>query len=1314
MNPKTTFKPPSFKPPSFIGSLTEAATSAASAATDAAKHTMADKIYTLQTQATEAANDAINKTIYNDSNALQSHVTSEANNVMDNASNALQSHVTSEANNVMDNASTALQSHVTSEAKNAMNNTINNASNALQSHVTDGLSGINSTATDAAKKFMHGIPNTTDATIANAKKIAEGLMPKNMPSMSSFKPPTNPNAALASVATKVVPVVLDVVDKLVSSPQFIKTQTTDIRPETEQNTGIIMNDVKTKIKVDDIAICINNYLPEYMILDKDNKLKYKQLQDVLYIIQTMLITAVTNEQKKELFMEILKKKYNAISTPNTSTQKITGGENTATKRDYNYVINYVKIYSKNVYFQEAQNTIIYPILDAIKQNIESSEFKVDGVIQQVKMNCFEIVKSQLTILYTELIDKLDDNGIHRLHTLLNTSDEDTTIPTTQELTPTATEPPPPTQGGVGDNIQNGGGSYEQGGAQPYEPILELKYTEHYDAYTSAMKILDTFITMTKEAVQTDTFNKNFTQYIQDCIISVYRIENTQDMKESLEILSNTFVEISKNAYDFMNMSNKFTILYSLIDTNTIIQNALIQSINTNIIHGNFGGWQLMMGLTSYSSQLTDTYSAFLKHVQQSKSEIDTTTIKTTLNKPKDIQIEIKPCKQSDSITPKIYKLLMDLIKFPKSEWQPVINSNVLNTIEFGIKEYIKKDLILDSTNSIIKNLAAQIATQYLNIYSDHKNEHYTDIAPNNPNVLENKFRDSLYSIFSDNDVMDKFNSVLMHFSDWVMNSPTFKQMNPDVTIRSRVILFGAMHNLRNYLELATNKDTNRVRIEYSYNEHIVPDSSIYTGFDTEIDNHELKTYLIAAYRNAIEHINSNIKANEIKNLNKMAEQGAVDAEEEPMRGNKTTGGGRKGKGKPPSGFTPVVGNNTSSVPTESTSEQKSQVNNVLIVIPDDELPLYNQECNDPPDTERANQLVNSIGYEPVDKYIPPDNKHIHLDTEEDEEDDDIAVTDKLVTPPSTTPAIDTSTTVGLPNPCNNDQTHNVGGKLCFFNASFQVLFQIPELNIKVIPVATVDGKPNPCEIVSEWKNLYENWETIKTKQQNDSTKIQTLDTSVFIDKFRKYVEEKKPGDVLSIKDRNNDVNDFIEYLFKIFEECLKPLNTDYMFNLLYSKTIKDVDILIWLLAINTTINNTIYNSINEYINLVCNLPSTTNPPEKCLKSLPTIIFMRLPHYFSSDTKDLKPFTFENNCEINLSQYVIDADPNAHKYRLFGVINYMGDGQHGHYTAYIRKNIEENEWVKCDDKTITNINESEIKSNKDAYILVWRRIERKIT
>jgi ubiquitin C-terminal hydrolase len=59
-----------------------------------------------------------------------------------------------------------------------------------------------------------------------------------------------------------------------------------------------------------------------------------------------------------------------------------------------------------------------------------------------------------------------------------------------------------------------------------------------------------------------------------------------------------------------------------------------------------------------------------------------------------------------------------------------------------------------------------------------------------------------------------------------------------------------------------------------------------------------------------------------------------------------------------------------------------------------------------------------------------------------------------------------------------------------------------------------------------------------------------------------------------------------------------------------------------------------------------------------------------------------------------------------KYNLYGIVNHYGHLSGGHYTSYVKNEMDE-KWYKYDDSSCSEIPESKIRS-EHAYILFYKR------
>ncbi|KAF3610754.1 hypothetical protein DY000_02048760 [Brassica cretica] len=76
-------------------------------------------------------------------------------------------------------------------------------------------------------------------------------------------------------------------------------------------------------------------------------------------------------------------------------------------------------------------------------------------------------------------------------------------------------------------------------------------------------------------------------------------------------------------------------------------------------------------------------------------------------------------------------------------------------------------------------------------------------------------------------------------------------------------------------------------------------------------------------------------------------------------------------------------------------------------------------------------------------------------------------------------------------------------------------------------------------------------------------------------------------------------------------------------------------------------------------------------------------------------------------DLDLSKYVKNKEGESYLYELYAISNHEGGMGGGHYTAYA-KLMDENKWYEFDDRRVSAIDESKIKSSA-AYVLFYRRV-----
>lgn len=113
------------------------------------------------------------------------------------------------------------------------------------------------------------------------------------------------------------------------------------------------------------------------------------------------------------------------------------------------------------------------------------------------------------------------------------------------------------------------------------------------------------------------------------------------------------------------------------------------------------------------------------------------------------------------------------------------------------------------------------------------------------------------------------------------------------------------------------------------------------------------------------------------------------------------------------------------------------------------------------------------------------------------------------------------------------------------------------------------------------------------------------------------------------------------------------------------------------------------------------------------KAQKKLLFWKTPNtliLFFNRFKDMKlslmiDFPIEN---LDITKYCFNYDNTKHNYNLYGIGNYFGNGQSGHYTCIVKN--KNNKWYHIDDETISHIDESKIHQNKQhAYCLFYQKI-----
>ena len=85
--------------------------------------------------------------------------------------------------------------------------------------------------------------------------------------------------------------------------------------------------------------------------------------------------------------------------------------------------------------------------------------------------------------------------------------------------------------------------------------------------------------------------------------------------------------------------------------------------------------------------------------------------------------------------------------------------------------------------------------------------------------------------------------------------------------------------------------------------------------------------------------------------------------------------------------------------------------------------------------------------------------------------------------------------------------------------------------------------------------------------------------------------------------------------------------------------------------------------------------------------------------------------------LNLNDYCIGGNnTSSHNFMLFSVICHSGTLSGGHYISYTRRIFKNNEdvyqytpWFKCNDETVTKVDESEVINHGLAYMLFYHKL-----
>jgi ubiquitin C-terminal hydrolase len=124
--------------------------------------------------------------------------------------------------------------------------------------------------------------------------------------------------------------------------------------------------------------------------------------------------------------------------------------------------------------------------------------------------------------------------------------------------------------------------------------------------------------------------------------------------------------------------------------------------------------------------------------------------------------------------------------------------------------------------------------------------------------------------------------------------------------------------------------------------------------------------------------------------------------------------------------------------------------------------------------------------------------------------------------------------------------------------------------------------------------------------------------------------------------------------------------------------------------------------------------------EKQMITTPKILILHLKRFESNMFGNLckKNNKVDYPMTLNLNNYCIGNINNTsgHNFMLFSVICHSGNLSSGHYISYTRRlfkdsndNYQYTPWYKCNDETVTKVDESEVINHNLAYILFYHKI-----
>jgi ubiquitin C-terminal hydrolase len=105
-------------------------------------------------------------------------------------------------------------------------------------------------------------------------------------------------------------------------------------------------------------------------------------------------------------------------------------------------------------------------------------------------------------------------------------------------------------------------------------------------------------------------------------------------------------------------------------------------------------------------------------------------------------------------------------------------------------------------------------------------------------------------------------------------------------------------------------------------------------------------------------------------------------------------------------------------------------------------------------------------------------------------------------------------------------------------------------------------------------------------------------------------------------------------------------------------------------------------------------------------NLPTILIIDLKRFTNMGRKNkiFVDFQLEN---MDLSKYIIGYKQYSHIYDLYGICNHFGSALGGHYTSYVKNNIDDC-WYDFNDTNVTKINDVTKLKTSNAYCFFYRK------